>query len=310
MTLAMTVPIAFTVPINRDAHQIALQLSGCQFSPKRAKRVYLNILAAYATQFYLNCMDIETESCFDRPIETPELETFSSLNIVGIGLLECCPVLAGDSTVKILAETWGDRIGYIAIQFNKSLTQANLLGFLQKTTLETVEIDRLDSLETFLTYISQLEAAEKSQSIFDLTQLSKWWLDTIELGWEKLDSLVSQPQFAGQFAWRDRAISFPSTARAKVLKLDTGEQVILSLELRQIDRSELEIWVRVYPFPPDVYLPENLKLAVLDDLSIEVIQAEARTTETIQVKFIVEPGEKFGVRVDLNQVSMIESFLV
>jgi Protein of unknown function (DUF1822) len=308
MLSAMTLPIAFTVPLISEAHQIARQLSSRQLSHQRAKRVYLNSLAVYATQFYLKCMEIEAEDFFECDASRPTVEEFSSLEIAGIGKLECCPVLAGDRTVRLPEETWGDRIGYIAVQFDPSLTQANLLGFLEKTTTEIVELDRLESLETFLRYIDKLEASLQ-ESDREPVKLSHWWNDIVEVGWETLESLFLE----AQFAWRDRggstSIERDSVMRAKVLDLETSNRVVLAIELRPIDRSEVTILIQLCPFNSSIYLPENLKLSVLDELGTEVIQAEARTTENIQVKFNADLGEKFGIRVALEEIDVVEYFL-
>ncbi|MGC1197817.1 MAG: DUF1822 family protein, partial [Geitlerinemataceae cyanobacterium] len=240
----------------------------------------------------------------------PTIEACSVLEISDIGKLECCPILESDRTVRLPEETWGDRIGYIAIELNESLTTARLLGFLQKTTTETVSLDRLESLETFLTYIEKLEEFRHSQSIREPVKLSQWWYDTFEAGWEALDSLFPQ----SRLAWRDRGLPASPVknlvTRAKVLDLATIDRVALAIELQPIDRSEIEIWVEVYPLQPNIYLPENLKLSVLDEMGVQVIQAEARTTENIQIKFVADPGELFGVRVSLEEVSVTESFVV
>lgn len=306
----MTVPIAFTVPLTGEAHQIARQLSSCQFVPKRATRVYLNSLAVYATHFYLKCMEIDADCFFDRDRSMPTIEDGSTLDILGLGKLECCPILARDRTVRIPEETWGDRIGYIAIQFNESLTTAQLLGFIETAKTETISLDRLESLETFLTYIDKLEEARYSQPIREPIKLSQWWDETFEAGWEALESLVTQFPLAWQYRSLPTLNSKPSVTRAKVLDLATIDRVALAIELQQIDNSEIEIWVEVYPLKPNIYLPENLNLSVLDDKGSEVIKAEARTTENIQVQFIADPGELFGVRVALEEVSVTESFLV
>jgi Protein of unknown function (DUF1822) len=310
MFVAMTASLSFPIPLTGEAHQIARQRSDSQLSPKRVQRVYLNSLAVYATHFYLKCMEIEAESFFESDVSMPTIEEFSTLEISGIGTLECCPILPSDRTVRIPEETWGDRIGYIAIQFNESLTTAHLLGFIQKSKIETVSLDQLDSLETFLTYIDQLEEAKYSQTSREPVKLSQWWYDTFEEGWEALESLFPQTQLA----WRSCPVptrdSKPSVTRAKVLDLKTNDRVALAIELQLIDNSEVEIWIAVYPLQPNIYLPENLKLSILDDKGAEVIQAEARTTENIQVNFIADLGELFGVRVALEEVSVTESFLV
>lgn len=312
MFLAMTASLSFPIPLTAKAHQIARQRSDSQLSPKRSKRVYLNSLAVYATHFYLNCMEIEADGFFEGDVSMPSIEEFSTLEIAGIGKLECCPILSGDRTVRIPEETWGDRIGYITIQFNESLTTAHVLGFLKTTTIETVSLDQLESLETFLTYIDKLEQARYSQNIREPVKLSQWWYDNFEVSWEALPQLAWRfPQT--QLAWRSPVRtrnSRPPVTRAKVLDLKTNDRVALVIELQSINHSEIEIWIEVYPLQPNFYLPDNLKLSVLDDKGAEVIQAEARTTENIQINFIADPGELFGVRVALEEVSLTESFLV
>lgn len=306
----MTASLAFPIPLTREAHQIARQRSNFQLSPKRSKRVYLNSLAVYATHFYLKCMEIEAEGFFESDVSMPTMDEFSTLEIAGIGTLECCSILPGDRTVQIPEETWGDRIGYIAIQFNEDLTTAHVLGFLQKSTIETVSLDQLDSLESFLTYIDKLEETRDSPTIREPVKLSQWWYDLCEAGWETLDSLFPQ----SQLAWRSFPVptrdSKPSVTRAQILDLKTHDQVALAIKLQLIENSEVAIWIEVYPLQPDIYLPENLKLSILDDRGAEVIQAEARSTDNIQVNFIADPGELFGVRVALEEVSVTESFLV
>ena len=141
-------------------------------------------------------------------------------------------------------------------------------------------------------------------------RLHQWWQDTVEYGWETLESLFGQTQWAGRYRSAPTAAPPRSVTRAKLLDLTPEQRVALALELVPIDNSEIEIWVRVYPVQSQVYLPENLKLSILDEMGIEVIHAEARSTEEIQVKFIVDLGEMFGVRVALGEFIMTESFLV
>jgi Protein of unknown function (DUF1822) len=310
MLLAMTVSLSFPISLTREAHQIARQRSSSQLSLARSKQVYLNSLAVYATHFYLKCMEIEADSNFNFDVSRAVVESFSAIEILGIGQLECCPVLARDQTARLPAETWGDRIGYMVVQFDESLTTASLLGFLQDTKTETVFLDQLDSIETFLIYITNFEELQSAQSIQQPIQLSKWWYNTVEAGWETLNDLFPRTQLA----WRNCPVptrnSTPSVTRAKVLDLQTNDRVALAIELQSINSSEIEIWIEVYPLRTNIYLPENLKLSVLDERGVEVIHAEARSTENIQVNFIADLGEIFGIRVALAEVSVTESFLV
>ena len=49
---------------------------------------------------------------------------------------------------------------------------------------------------------------------------------------------------------------------------------------------------------------------VLDENGDVVLQAIAKSTETIQLKFKGELGERFSVKVALGEVSVTEAFLV
>ncbi|HEY9743441.1 MAG TPA: DUF1822 family protein, partial [Coleofasciculaceae cyanobacterium] len=58
------------------------------------------------------------------------------------------------------------------------------------------------------------------------------------------------------------------------------------------------------------YLPHDLQLMVLDEKGEAVMQAQARSTKNIQLKFSGEPGETFGVKVALGDVTVTEAFLI
>jgi hypothetical protein len=72
----------------------------------------------------------------------------------------------------------------------------------------------------------------------------------------------------------------------------------------------MKISVEVYPIGGQTYLPEALQLMVLDEKGEAVMQAQARSTKNIQLKFNGEPGERFGVKVALGDVSIAEPFLI
>ena len=315
MLLTMTRSIPFTVPLTGEDIQTARKWGSTQFHPQRAQQVYANVLASGAVRFYLNCMEIQTEESRDCHRSAAAFDNFSTVEISGIGTLECCPILPGDRTVRIPAETWGDRLGYMAVRLDESFANAELVGFIKKATREMVSLDSLESLDNFLNYICDLEDAIESRTNREPIQLFQWWNDAFEAGWETLESLFPKTQLA----WRYRGVPTPtsdrSITRAKILNLNIQEPIALAIEMvpmedSEITHSEVEIWVKLCPLETDTHLPENLRLSVLDEANIEVIQAEARTTDNIQVKFIAESGERFGVRVALNEAIVTESFLV
>jgi hypothetical protein len=66
----------------------------------------------------------------------------------------------------------------------------------------------------------------------------------------------------------------------------------------------------VYPANGKILLPEDLQLIVLDEAGKSVMQAEARSTKSILLKFSGEAGENFGIKVALGDVSITENFLI
>ncbi|MEL7038117.1 MAG: DUF1822 family protein [Cyanobacteria bacterium J06592_8] len=301
--------LTFTVPLSRIAHQKANEFRQKQFNTQQAKQVYLNTLSVYAVEFYLNCMgfkpDWKSSDSFN-----PVLQKFSNiadLNVQNLGKFECCPVLPNQKFMSIPLESMNHRRGYFAVQLNAALTEANILGFIKHVSTEEVPLSQLRSLDFFLKYASQLENTVK---------LNQWLQNTFETAWESLETLLSPPQVA----WRSGTITADSlipvnsnlgVERIKKFNLEaTGEQVGLLVSLQPRTELEMGIEVELYPTNNQVYLPQNLQLLLLDENGETVMQAEARSTKNIQLKFSGESGEIFSVKVALGDLSIVETFMI
>lgn len=80
--------------------------------------------------------------------------------------------------------------------------------------------------------------------------------------------------------------------------------------LRKPDRT-VAILLRVYPMGSQRYLPPRLQLTGLQEDGQPFLAAESRDRDDyIQLKFCAEPGERFGVRISLTDVSITENFVV
>jgi hypothetical protein len=67
----------------------------------------------------------------------------------------------------------------------------------------------------------------------------------------------------------------------------------------------------VHPIGNQNYLPSLLQLIVLDESGETFLQAQARSADNyIQLQFSGEPGERFSVKITLNDVSIIEDFAI
>lgn len=312
----MREPLTFSVPLSRQAHERAqARFKQKHLTAQRAKQVYLNTLSAYAVEFYLHCMGFETEErgseLSDRVMR--EFADVADVMVKSIGQFECRPVLPGDVAVQVPLEAQcdraatpqGSRRGYFAVQLNAELTEAKIVGFLKKVTTEEVPLENWRSLDDFLQYASHLESSVK---------LSEWLNNVIEAGWETAEAVLSPPKMVWRRGsanhWRS-PVSGRSIERVKRLTLErSGEQIALLVRLNPKIESEMGIGVEVYPTGDHAYLPQDLKLMVLDEEGIAVMQAEARSTKNIQLKFSGEMGEGFSIKVALGDTSVTEAFTI
>lgn len=300
--------LTFSVPLSRQAHERAqMRFKQKHFTAQGAKQVYLNTLSAYAVEFYLHCMGFETEErgseLSDRVMR--EFADVADVIVKSVGQFECRPVLPGDVAVRVPLESQCHRRGYFAVQLNAELTEAHIVGFLKKVTAEEVPLENWRSLDDFLRYASYLESS---------VRLSEWFNNVIEAGWETAEAVLSPPKMVWRRGtpdnWRS-PVPGRLLERVKRLTLErSGEEIALLVRLNPKIDSEMGIGVEIYPTGDRTYLPQDLKLMVLDEEGIAVMQAEARSTKNIQLKFSGETGEGFSVKVILGETSVTEAFTI
>jgi hypothetical protein len=308
--------LTFTVPITLAAHAQAQTFIKKHRNSLKAKQVYLNTLAVFAVNFYLCCMGIETswETSLSYDSLMQALLDVADLEIVGVGKIECVPVLPKEKFICVSPEASTDRIGYVAVQFDECLEQATLLGF-AKTVPECGELclRELSSLESLLLYLSQ-DAQEVSKPI----NLNLWLINRFDAGWEAVEKLLSlQQQAELAFKFRSPEHSLIEASNVGVQKgkvLDLGRDsksipIALVLGVMPVSSNEINIYVRVCPIGTENYLPEELEIKVLDEREIAVMQATARKTKSIQLNFSSEVGERFSVRVGLGDFYLTETFI-
>lgn len=296
-----------------SAHVKAEYFRRQQSNPRKAQQVYLNTLAVYAVNFYLQCLgwetDLEASDSWNPLMQ--RLMDVADIEIPKLGKLECRPVLPDSQLCYIPPSVRDERIGYVAVQLSASLKEATLLGFASQVTSEKLPLGELRSLEDFPTYLHQIGQPK------NLVKLSQWLQDIFDAEWERIDALLEPQELAFRFrnAYPIRAITpekpTDEVERGKMLGLGrAGEQVALFVGLKPTQSPEMHISVEVYPINGQTYLPQDLQLMVLDERGEAVMQAHARSTKNIQLKFSGEPGERFGIKVALGDVSITEPFLI
>ncbi|NEO23744.1 MULTISPECIES: DUF1822 family protein [unclassified Moorena] len=303
----LTEKLAFSVPITRDWYQLAETFSQEQHEPDKAQDVYLNTLAVYAVNFYLQqCLEVETDLAASDS-SNPALRSLmnvSDLMVKGWGKLECRPVLAGDQVCHIPPESRQDRVGYVVVEINQPSNQAKLLGFAKTALGGSLEISKIDSLEQLINQLPEPES--------DVVNLREWLKGNFQVGWQSVSDLLPPQQLRPAF----RNTEYQQE-RAKPIDLFdlglelAGNPVVLIITVGKIDKETASVRAQVYPKGEALTLPPNLKLSVLTATGDVFTEVTARSNdEFIQYQFNAQQGDDFGIKVSLGEASVTERFQV
>jgi hypothetical protein len=202
------------------------------------------------------------------------------------GKLECRPVLPEAEVVGVSPEVWEERMGYVAVQLSESLREATLLGFVQKVAKSEVPLSQLRSLAELPGYLHQIKP---------VVNLSQWFEDIFEAGWQAVEALLGTEPTELAFNYRSASLD---VRRCKKIELATADHsVALIVALTGESKQDMDISVEVQPTNGQIYLPANLQLMVLNEDGEAVMDIHAGSdNKTIQLEFGGEAGDRFGVR--------------
>ncbi|MBE8971172.1 DUF1822 family protein [Nostocales cyanobacterium LEGE 12452] len=311
---------ALTLPISQTARITAQQFANQQPNSEKAEQVRLNTLAVWVVNDYLQMMDIPTDlqaSDSWNPIMRL-CGDVADLEVPSIGRLECRPVHLHQQICSIPPETWEERVGYLIIQFDESLEEARLLGFIPSVATETVPLTQLQPLEAFIDHIWEL----RQSPVNSLVNLSQWFAGIFETGWETIESLWNVPEFRPTYAFRSietlelDALKQPEsiTKRAKVIDLGIqihNQPVMLIVEISPEKDQQTSIHLQLHATGNQIYLPPGVHLTVIDSSGAVFLDAQSRKSDNyIQLHFRGEPTEEFSVRVALDNTSITEYFRI
>ncbi len=316
------------LPISTKSRKLAQSFAAQHSIPSLVERVKRNTLAVLIIHDYLEMMgvttNLEASDCWNPVVQI--CADIADLEIEGIGKLECRSLLSGESICYVPAEVWVDRIGYVVVQFDTDWRSASLLGFVPQVLTESIAIECLEPIENLLvaikdkresTIFSTLQNVENNLAI---ANLSNWFQNLFESGWQELETLLSGTQ--PQLAWRTRQLSSHiyndlsnqnEVRRGKLLDLGfqlSSSVLALLITISPIDETEINIRLTIHSIA-DMFLPEFLKLVVIDDNGNIFLTAEARSIDNyIQLQFSGSIGEQFSVQVSLGDFSLIENFII
>ena len=296
-----SIPMPLTASMKRIAQQFARE----QPTPQRSQQVYLNTLAVSAVNNYLHILDISTDlnaSGSWNPSVRLAADV-ADLWLTGLGSIECRPVEPGAVTCQIPPEASFDRIGYIIVQIDQDGEQVRLLGFSKTPPAEgeALLLSQLRPLQKLLAYLHQCRP---------VVNLSQWFQGVFETGWQSVESLFDQDQPMLAFGFRDQPLGV--VKRCKQIELGANcETVILIAAITPDSDLKMHLMVKVTPVQGEAYLPPNLHLSLLDEQGKVLREAKARDqNQTTQFMFRGEPGDHFSIEIALEDISVIEDFVV
>jgi hypothetical protein len=324
---------AFVVALGQAAHAIAQQRAAIA-APQCRRRVYLSALAMAATQQYFDIFQLETEIVQLPPSSLFDWATLAMYKTTGSeGIqcdggafqgnhIECRPVLPGETQVFIPAEAMANRLGYVAVQLNQTLTEGHLLGFLaalSEQSTEHFEVTALASMTALLEKFSLTQPAlsTSAHNPFEISLqrssvvLSRWFDQPLDQGWQLLTTLMNsltEPKLSFRSANADHAVSGGRLIDLGLQFADTSLALIINLS--PVVEGLVGIQVQLCPVNME-YLPLALSLMILDEESLVQRQVSARSQDNlIQIAFEGALGEKFQVKVMLGNFSVTDVFTI
>jgi hypothetical protein len=306
--------LTLPIPLTLQAHHAALLFYQQHSDALKAKQVYLNTLATAAVRSYLSWLgiasDLKASDSWNPTLQA--LADVADLDIPGQGKLECRPVLPEATVCYVAPETWSNRIGYIAVLFDADLKTATLLGFVPSIDTEELPLDRLQSIATLLDILKPQKQLQRDK---ELVNLSQWAQGIFTKSWQALEELLEPEPLLSFRSLRLSSNLKPSglTTRGKLLELvprSLSHQVVLLVGFIPNNSPQLDVWIKLAPTSCVSYLPENLEIKVLDERGVAVMQAQSRQTDMLQLNFQGIVGEQFSIELGLNDISLVETFVI
>ncbi len=278
-----------------------------QTEAKDDRQIYLNSLALYAANWYLQCLQFQTHHDDRADWWIQYLSKSAALEIIGIGKIECVPVTGDAVTITISPDLQDDRIGYLFVKLDESLSSAQIIGFIPKYS-ETVRLDRLQSIERSIDYLSDLETQSVTRPVIDL---GKWVEGIFDGMWQNIEGLYLTPAYRNKKA----LLSIKTTGGCRQVKLGNlpeSPTVLVTVDYKQIDVTNFDLYLQVHPEIPGTKLPSGLKFSAIDDLGAEIGSVQTMTGD-LAGEIVLEHGKKgegFSIEIEFEGFKNSESFKI
>jgi len=295
---------ALPLPITQIIRQTAQEFANQQPNPQKLEQVRLNTLAVLVVHNYLQLMEIPSSltasDSWNRVLRL--CADVADLQVLGLGRLECRPVLPNQTLCRVPPETWSDRIGYVVVELDEAAESAQLLGFVPRATTEELPLSQLRSPEELLDYLVALRYPQPSL----IANLSQWMQGAIDESWQTLEELLNPAQLSPAIAFRGRLGTQTPSKRIDL----NGVAAVLAVDARPLADESTDICLQLHP-PIDGFLPIGTRFSVLNEVGEVELETTATGTEDF-LEWQVEctSGDRFSVQVSLNEVHITQDFII
>jgi Protein of unknown function (DUF1822) len=168
-------------------------------------------------------------------------------------------------------------------------------------------------------YQQRIDHHANSNRALNSNNLNQWFQNIFTSGWQSLHLLIDGNSENMAFNFRHQEITINtdelSTTGVKLIDLgiELGNQTIaLLVGLTLLADKRIGISIQLHPGGGTIYLPDNLKLALLSPTDITLQEISTRIQDNfIQLKrFTCERGKSFKVRLMLQEFSQTEVFTI
>lgn len=296
-------------------------------------RVFLNSLCLeIILPTITDIFDVKANSIDSRKIKQQYQEIWQSLNGIAIDLpqvrLVLIPTEDFDTEELRVKQEWLNNpnlVGdiYLAVQVNLQESWLRVWGYTSHQELHeqgsydisdgSYAIDRADlwmSLEAIPAIVHQKlplrpSIPVASRELAPTQSLSQKIFSNI---WQPWDELVTSLNMNLAMVRQSRLQQ--SWGRKIDLELDISNQSLaLVINFQEEEDHKHLIQVRLYPNNGQIYLPDNLELAILESNGRQFKQSISREADNwIQVEFRGKLKEEFQVKIQLEEAVIIEKF--
>ncbi|AFY58022.1 Protein of unknown function (DUF1822) [Rivularia sp. PCC 7116] len=295
------------IPLTSEILHIARQFANEQANPKseKAQQVYLNTIAICAVNNYLRIIGISTDitsgDSWNSSIRL--IEDVADLWVTGKGSLECRPVKKGASKCHIPSSIGLERIGFVIVEIDEEQNAAILKGFTSdELATQYLSLHNLRSIEYLPSYLYKLKP---------LVNLSKWFQNIFENGWEAVETVLSSQMNQPAIVFRGKS-KVNRCQRCKLIKLGNQEELVaLIITVTPESKSNINILIELKPHLNQNYLPANLQIMLLDEYQQAILDTKTeQSNQHIQLDLSGEPGERFTLQIALGKNSFSEHLII